>query len=626
MRKNSYPFTAIIGQEPMKKALLLNWINPKIGGVLIYGEKGTAKSTAVRAFSALVCTRFVEVPLGISEERLVGTVDVEATLSTGQPVLEKGLLYQAHQNILYIDEVNLLPDYLTDLLLVVSATGENHIEREGISYRHPCSACLVGTMNPEEGVLRPHFLDRFGLSVSIQGEENPEKRVQILKYRMAYEEDPIAFCKSFQAEENRLRNLLLTARRLLPDIVLQERQQAEIVKYCLEAGIEGHRGDLILGETARALAALSGRTIVSKEDIQEAAGYVLPHRQKAISESPPPPSEQEASPPPEAEAPDTPGSQQEESSGDFPSEEETSSDAAESVGTETKKQNARPKPENFHVGESFQVKSFGYQADRKRRNGHGKRSRIKSASKTGRYLSSTARRINDDLALDATIRAAAPYQSVRKKNGVAIAIEREDIREKIRQRKAANLLVFVLDTSGSMGANRRMIETKGAVLSLLKDAYVKRDKIALVTFGGKEAVVSLPPTSSPERGYRLLENLTIGGKTPLNDGISKGLRVIQNELRKAPDLLPLMVIITDGKGNVPLQESAMPKEELMELAEHIRKIKKIQTMVIDIEKKGFMKMDLAKRLAETLGSTYYPMDTLQANDLLAMVAKERSED
>ena len=176
MRKNSYPFTAIIGQEPMKKALLLNWINPKIGGVLIYGEKGTAKSTAVRALPRLgLRGRLVEVPLGISEERLVGTVDVEATLSTGQPVLEKGLLYQAHQNILYIDEVNLLPDYLTDLLLVVSATGENHIEREGISYRHPCSACLVGTMNPEEGVLRPHFLDRFGLSVSIQGEEKSGK-------------------------------------------------------------------------------------------------------------------------------------------------------------------------------------------------------------------------------------------------------------------------------------------------------------------------------------------------------------------------------------------------------------------------------------------------------------------
>lgn len=232
-------------------------------------------------------------------------------------------------------------------------------------------------------------------------------------------------------------------------------------------------------------------------------------------------------------------------------------------------------------------------------------------------------RKNKDLALDATIRAAAPFQRERKSNGMAITIYEQDIREKVRQKKIANLLVFVVDASGSMGANQRMVETKGAIMSLLKDAYVKRDKICLISFRGQEAQVLLPPTRSVERGYKLLESLEIGGKTPLNAGLSKGVQVIKTELKKAPDLMPMMIVITDGKGNVSLDDEKKPKAELLEIGDKIREYKQINTMVIDIEKQGMMRFGIAKELATMMQSEYRAMDELKSDSLLKMVESMR---
>ncbi len=626
MREHTYPFSAIIGQEPMKKALLLNLINPKIGGVLIYGEKGTAKSTAVRALARITDCSVVEVPLGVTEERLIGSVDVEQTMQTGKTVMEPGILKMADGNILYVDEINLLPDYLTDILLEVSGTHCNRIEREGISYSHPCDFVLVGTMNPEEGELRPHFLDRFGLSISIKGEEDAALRVQVLKNRLAYESDPEGFCKEYLPQESELRVILRNAQKKLLAVEITEEQHGKIAEMCIRAGVEGHRGDLVMEQTARTIAALAGREEVTDRDLEEAAFFALPHRQKPGMEPPPPPpppEEQEEQPP---EEPETPPDQNEQEPEQPPENDQDLKNPPPDNDPPPQNQKSQAKPQNFITGEAFRVKDFGYQADRRKHVGHGKRSRVKSGTKSGRYISAAMARTNDDLALDATIRAAAPYQRVREKNGMAITIHKDDIREKVRQRKVANLLVFVLDTSGSMGANRRMTETKGAVLSLLKDAYVKRDKIALVTFGGDRAEVALPPTSSTERGYRLLESMTVGGKTPLNDGITKGMQVIQSELRKSPDIMPLMIIITDGRGNVSIDSSKSPRKELLEIGERVGEKRVIQTMVIDIEKKGFMKMDLARSLAQEMRSTYYQIDDLRAKDLLAVIAKERNEE
>lgn len=624
MNQNYYPFSAIIGQEAMKKALLLNVVNPKIGGVLINGEKGTAKSTAVRALSPLIDKKIVEMPLSISEDRLVGSIDMEKTLEGGSVYFEEGVLKKADQNILYVDEVNLLQDYIIDILLDVSANGMNRIEREGVSFSHQSDFILVGTMNREEGELRPHFLDRFGLYVNIQGEKDPRVRVDILKNRHAYEENRQVFCQSFRDQETKFKGLISEAKERMKQIIVSEENLQKIISLCLQANVMGHRADLVMEQTAKAIAALNGRIEINDQDIEEAAFFALMHRQKERS---PQQQEDTDSQEPEEEQQEN---QPEPEDDDAPSEEENPHPEQDEEKQSEKDDNnkeqpkpGKPQTENFEIGQDFKLKDFGHRSDRRVRRGQGKRTNSRSASKSGRYIFTTMQRKNNDLALDATIRAAAPFQGQRKSNGMAINIREEDIREKVRQKKIANLLVFVVDASGSMGANQRMVETKGAIMSLLKDAYVKRDKICLVAFRGEEAQVLLPPTRSVERGYKLLENMEIGGKTPLNAGLTKGIQVIKSELKKAPELMPMMIVITDGKGNVSLADDKKPKAELFEIGEKIREFKQINTMVIDIEKQGMMRFGIAKELAGMMNSEYRAMDELNSDKILTMVESIR---
>lgn len=626
MNQNYYPFSAIIGQEAMKKALLLNVVNPKIGGVLINGEKGTAKSTAVRALSPLIDKKIVEMPLSISEDRLVGSIDMEKTLEGGSVYFEEGVLKKADQNILYVDEVNLLQDYIIDILLDVSANGMNRIEREGVSFSHQSDFILVGTMNREEGELRAHFLDRFGLYVNVQGEKDPRVRVDILKNRHAYEENRQVFCQSFRDQETKFKGLISEAKERMKQIVVTEENLQKIISLCLQANVMGHRADLVMEQTAKAIAALNGRIEINDQDIEEAAFFALMHRQNERS-----PQQQEEektdSQEPEEEQQEN---QPEPEDDDAPSEEENPHPEQDEEKQSEKDDNnkeqpkpGKPQTENFEIGQDFKLKDFGHRSDRRVRRGQGKRTNSRSASKSGRYIFTTMQRKNNDLALDATIRAAAPFQGQRKSNGMAINIREEDIREKVRQKKIANLLVFVVDASGSMGANQRMVETKGAIMSLLKDAYVKRDKICLVAFRGEEAQVLLPPTRSVERGYKLLENMEIGGKTPLNAGLTKGIQVIKSELKKALELMPMMIVITDGKGNVSLADDKKPKAELFEIGEKIREFKQINTMVIDIEKQGMMRFGIAKELAGMMNSEYRAMDELNSDKILTMVESIR---
>lgn len=603
----AYPFSAIVGQERLKKALILNLINPRIGGVLISGQKGTAKSTAVRALGSLTNKRVLTLPLSITEDRLVGSVDLEKTMRSGKNEFLPGLLYEADGHILYVDEVNLLQDHITDMVLTVQAEGMNRVEREGLSYEHPSRFLLVGTMNPEEGQLRQHFLDRFGLCVVVGSENTPESRVKIVKSMLSFDSDPVAFARQFRAEDEALKAHLQAAADLLPAIDLTEENHLTIVKLCVEAGVQGHRADLILGETAKAVAAWELRSSVTQEDIEQAAKFVLLHRRQTVPPQPEEQEQQEHRPQNENDPPDQSQDRDRDSDG--------SSSRSSRQGS--------GKEQTFAVGASFKVKDFGHDRSRQTHKGFGKRTSARSASKMGRYIASSQQRKNDDLALDATIRAAAPYQLLRDKGNLSIAIRESDIREKVRQRKYSNLLVFVVDASGSMGASQRMQETKGAILSLLKDAYIKRDKVCLIAFRGNEAQVLLPPTRSVDRGVKLLEEMRVGGKTPLNAGLSKAMTVILSELRKAPEILPYMIVITDGKGNVPLQERAKPKQELMEIAGKLREFKKINTMVLDIERKGAMSFGIAKQMAQTMGAKYQKVESLKSGAIVDAVERLR---
>lgn len=613
MAYTTYPFSAIFGQEKLKKALVLNLINPKIGGVLITGQKGTAKSTAVRALSELTHKKVITLPLSVTEDRLIGSVDLEQTMKTGMAVYLPGILSEADGQILYVDEINLLQNHLTNIVLTAHSTKENRVEREGISAISDCRFLLVGTMNPEEGQLRQHFLDQFGLCVVVGSENKPEQRLAIVKARMAYENDPKAFAENYAQQEAALRDSIEAAVKLLPQIAATEANRLYIVTKCLEAEVQGHRADLTLEETAKAVAAWNGHTEITKEDIDEAVPYVLLHRRRNTEQSleEEPQEQQEQNPQEQNDSNDTAPSNRKDSDGPSPQK------------TPQKTPQGKGKNQNFAMGNSFKVADFGHSASRQIHKGFGKRTTAKSAGKMGRYVYSLQQNLTGDLALDATIRAAAPYQVCRNKNGLAIAIREADIREKVRQRKYANLLVFVVDASGSMGASKRMTETKGAILSLLKDAYVKRDKVCLIAFRGNEGKVLLPPTRSVDRGVRLLETMTVGGRTPLNHGIAKGMQVIQSELKKNPGVLPYMVIITDGKGNVSINKNLKPKQELMEISEKLRDFPYINTMVLDIERKGAMSFGIAKEMALRMGASYQKIETLNADVIISAIERVR---
>lgn len=318
-----YPFAAIVGQENMKSGLILNIINPTLSGVLIRGEKGTAKSTAVRALAEILpeieviedcpfqlsleedhdvcrgCMRLecrkkvfdgktvktvrrkikvVELPVGATEDRVVGTMDLEHALKKGEKQVEPGLLAAAHRGILYVDEVNLLDDHVVDVLLDSAAMGVNTIEREGVSFSHPARFTLVGTMNPEEGELRPQLLDRFGLCVNIEGIQDPDERVTIMEQRIAFDEDPESFALKWEDESALIVKRIENAMKIYPEVSVERSHLLEIANYCLDVGVDGHRGDIIMLKTAKTLAAYNGRRHVIHEDIEAGAELALPHR------------------------------------------------------------------------------------------------------------------------------------------------------------------------------------------------------------------------------------------------------------------------------------------------------------------------------------------------------------
>jgi magnesium chelatase subunit D len=664
-----FPAAAILGQDDMMQALLWNAVNPRIGGVLVRGEKGTAKSTAVRGIAALLpyvevleacpfecgpedenhqCAqcglcepprpvvrsqvKVITLPLNATEDRVAGGIDFDRAIRTGRRVVQPGLLARAHRGFLYVDEVNLLDDHLVDAVLDAASSGENRIEREGISFSHPSRFVLVGTMNPEEGELRPQLLDRFGLCVEIEAISDRDQRVALMIQREMFDLDPEAYINRFGHESEILSRRIEIAREILGRVRLSGRLRSLIGEMCQEALVAGHRADLVIEQAANAVAALDGRTETTAEDIVRVAPLALRHRRREGAPPPPPPQEQQPAqaPPPQEENPPDPDHEHEQPDQKPPEETQgAENDSTESApeppdaGDEAQSEPREDVLEKvFEVGETFKVKRLTTPKDRTFRRGSGRRSRTRVSGKQGRYVKCTMPRGTRDVALDATLRAASPYQTRRKNTaGLAVVLRPEDIREKVRERRMGNFLLFVVDASGSMGARGRMAATKGAVMSLLLDAYQKRDKVAMISFCKSEARLNLPPTSSVELASRMLAELPVGGRTPLSAALAKSHEVLRAYLVRDPSSRPIVMLITDGRSNVSIG-GGKPLDETLSLARKLALDSRVRFIVVDTEDHGIVHFGLARRLAEALNAEHLRDNDLKADTLIDIVKGE----
>ena len=651
-----FPFSAIVEQEQIKKALLLNAINNKVGGVLIRGEKGTAKSLAVRGLATLLphiqtvagcpfycdpedgaalCERceaklgtgqpletrtrqvsVVELPVGATEDRVVGTIDIERAIKSGEKHFDPGLLASANRGILYIDEVNLLDDHLVDVLLDAAAMGVNVVEREGVSFSHPASFILVGTMNPEEGELRPQLLDRFGLAVEVTGIHDREARKEIVRRRVAFEKDPSEFAAAWEAAQQQIRDTISKAKQLLPHVTLGEDLLDLIAQICEDFGVDGHRADIVIHKAATTLAAYHGRTEASVEDVKEAAELALLHRRRRQPFEDPGMDQQQLEQSlqewSERSEP-TPDGEPEENS-PRPFDEPSSPQEPKGGGGE----------QIFDPDQPYRVIPLaGTILDQMSRSGSGRRSLSRTESKTGRYAASVVPQGKvTDLAVDATLRAAAPFQA-RRRDGTtiptAVLIEQHDLRQKIRKKKVGNLIMFCLDTSGSMGVQERMTATKGAILSLLIDAYQRRDRVGLVVFRGDRAELLLSPTGSAEMAHKHLVAVPTGGRTPLAHGLALALDTLRNCLALDRRALPLLVLVSDGRANVG-RWGRDPVGDAEQVAKQI-KAAGIRAIAVDTER-DVVSFGLVRRVCEEMGGTYLRLEELRAEPIISAVRME----
>lgn len=692
MYRNIYPLAAIVGQESLKQTLLITAVNPATGGVLIRGEKGTAKSTAVRALAGilpqidvvmgcpfscdpdkpeLMCpqcrqrypqlvveqrrVRVVNLPLNATEDRVAGGIDFTLALCHGRPLLSPGLIAQSHRGILYVDEVNLLDDHIVDIILDAAASGENRIEREGISFSHQAKFMLVGTMNPEEGELRPQLLDRFGLCVEVSGTKDPDERVSLMELRDNFDRNRRNFTDQYDNESAQLARQIADARKLLPHVRISRHLRGFISELCTENSVAGHRADLVMEQASRALAALKMQREVTLEHIREIAPMVLIHRRRDSQPPPPPPP-----PPPPDESDSDRESEPEENSSDEqekgseengdkersaqssqPDGQSSPDDKSNERSDREKRSESQPEPQNgedhiFDIGMTFKVRHLSSEKDRMVRRGSGRRSRTRVSQKQGRYVKSCMKPEHGDIALDATLRAAAPYQRSRRNGfgnsgsdnvrldgdeGPCFILRSEDLRGRVREKRIGNFLLFLVDASGSMGARGRMAASKGAVMSLLLDAYQKRDRVGMISFRRDGAVVNLPPTTSVELAGKLLAQMAVGGRTPLSAGLVKTYEQVRNLLLRDPSARPIVIIITDGKSNVAMTDER-PLDEVSHLARTMSLNGQVQYIVVDTEEAGIVSFGLARSLADTLHARYFKIDDLKTQTLVDIVKGE----
>jgi magnesium chelatase subunit D len=671
-----YPFSAVVGLPDLRLALLLTAVSPAIGGVLVRGEKGTAKSTVVRGLATLLpevdvvagcrfacdptapdpsCpdgphsldapaarrrSALVELPVGATEDRVVGTLDLQRALGDGVKAYEPGLLAAAHRGVLYVDEVNLLPDHLVDLLLDAAAMGRAHVERDGVSVKHAARFLLVGTMNPEEGEPRPQLVDRFGLVVGVTSPTTPAPRAEVVRRRLAYESDPDRFAARFVEEDAALAVRIATARRALPAVSLPDRQLDRIARICLAYRVDGLRADIVVARTAVALAAWHGRTVVTKDDLRDAARLALPHRRRRDPLDPPGADQErleeildqelggdDPDDPDDPSDPDDDGGDDPDTGGPSPAGDAADGGAPDSgsgpppgpPGPSGPSGPSGPPPAGDHAAQAppadvapepsdgpvtqpagelafaqapykTRLLRIGGRANReqgahagRRSPAHGRHGRVvRSRQPSGGKLIS--------LHLPDSVRAAALRGSR--------SVHARDLREAVKVGREANLVLFVVDASGSMAARQRMTVVKTAVLSLLRDAYQRRDKVGMITFRGAEATTVLEPTASHAVGALRLAELRTGGRTPLAAGLRQAARTLHGEKRRDARRRPLLVIVTDGRAT----SGADPLTVAPALAG-------IPAVVVDCES-GPVRLGLARRLARALSADCVPLSAL----------------
>jgi magnesium chelatase ATPase subunit I len=659
-KRKSYPFTAIVGQEEMKLALVLNVVDPLIGGVLIMGHRGTGKSTAVRALGDLlpqiavvtacpyncdpndrenlcdecrgkksrssrdVPVPVVELPLGATEDRVCGTIDIERALAAGRKTFDPGLLARANRGFLYIDEVNLLEDHLVDLLLDVAVTGRNKVEREGISVEHPASFVLIGSGNPEEGELRPQLLDRFGLHAEVKTENYLQNRIDIVERRERYDREREAFCESYKDDQDQLRKRITKARANLGKIPVNRAVLEKIAQLCADLKVDGHRGELTLMRAARALAAFEGRRAVTDDHVKRVSAMSLRHRLRRDALDETATSEQieqavdEVFPRP---APSQPSSG---NGGDVHDQNQPGR-----TSKQDKKQRAsasgsssRPNTADTPSLPAVDDKAGELRLQehlRKQERGERTQTRRSSGAKTalaqgrGRYTRAVQfRTAGARVAIDATLRALAGLNSSLRRRSIG-SLNTQVLRYKLLKHKQGTLFVFAIDASGSMAANR-IARAKSTILKLLRKSYLNRDSVAIVSFHGTTANVDLPPSRSILRARRVLDSLRMGGSTPLGLGLVTTIELLELVGSKFGE--NVVLLFTDGRSNVPLRRGGMNlrafrrvkiESEMRELSVALHRTR-ARVLVVDTQKE-FESSEETRALAKILHAQFVKLNS-----------------
>jgi magnesium chelatase subunit D len=700
---HDFPLAALVGQEQLKYALLLCAVNPGIGGVLIRGDKGSAKSTAARGLAGVmapigrvagcqyncapgeptpgceVCNGarpsvemtpvpFVNLPLGASEDRVLGSLDFERALKEGRKAFQPGLLASAHRGILYIDEVNLLPDHLVDVLLDAAAMGVNRVQREGLAVQHPARIALVGTMNQEEGELRPQLLDRFGMMVEVHAPREPRVRTQIVRRRLAWEADPEAFGRAWEAQQTTLREQVLRAQALLPEVSIADGLLELISEVCCSQGVTSLRADLVMNKAARALAALHGRTRVEPDDLTQAAMLVLPHRRRAKPFEQPGLDEGELQRVMRGAGASASGGEKEDArdaddADRGESEARGSRSGSAEMADEAGETGARPggngsqtsgvpkaagSPQNgngagdgrartSNVGDAgdsgddsdaeapervFSAQGAAPPPRIELKSGAvaagvvGRRS-VAAESRRGREVRAVLNERPTDLAVTATL-----HHSLMRTGGLPtggrLEVTAEDLHQKVRSGRQGSLILFVVDASGSMAALRRMEMVKGTVLALLRDAYERRDEVGVIAFRGTQAELLLSPTRSVDTAERQLRELPTGGRTPLAHALQVAFELL-NLNSGASRPRPLMIVLSDGKANVPLDGTGEAWEQALQFAQSFAR-KNIAALVLDTEV-GFVRMGRAQVLAAALEAPCLSLEELGSCEHLTLTIR-----
>ncbi len=630
-----YPFSAIVGHDQLRLALLLCAVRPEIGGALIRGEKGTAKSTAVRGLAALLSAAtgsagtgqgagLVEMPLGATEDRVIGSLDLQRVLRDGEHAFSPGLLARAHGGVLYVDEVNLLHDHLVDVLLDAAAMGRVHIERDGISHSHEARFVLIGTMNPEEGELRPQLLDRFGLTVDVHASRDVDVRVQVIRQRMAYEADPDAFAERYADAEAELARRIAAARALVDDVVLPDNELRRIAALCAAFDVDGMRADLVVARTAVAHAAWRGANTVEERDIRVAAELALPHRRRrdpfddpgidrdqldqalALGARPQgvgAPPACGGGPPPACGGAGTDPDPDPDPSGGGQSANDAASQPNSHSTPKPKPSMPSAPPSKVFRTRALTVPGIGGGAPGRRSRARNTSGSVVAAADTGDDSSGA-----HGLHLFATLLSAAEHAGAGP-----LRPQPDDVRRAIREGREGNLVIFVVDASGSMAARDRMAAVSGATLSLLRDAYERRDKVAVITFRQHGARLLLPPTSSAYIAGRRLARFDTGGKTPLAEGLLAARELIIREKARDRARRSLVVVLTDGRataGPDPLGRSRTAAARLV--------AEGAAAVVVDCET-SHVRLGLAGQLARQLGAPVVRLEQLRADYLTRAV-------